>query len=155
AYIGDLRAELNSAGFVMGRAQPFSPMLPLRGAHPLAAVAVAGAAVLLAASLVPIPVGRQAALALLFAFGAAGLAVGGGELGRKLMALGAAVFFPTLAFTLLPIPTEPEFAEAEGSVSPVGRFALMSALTFAGGLLVAGIMSENATLVKVTEFSGI
>src|SRR4029079_13210385 len=70
--------------------------------------------------------------------------------------LGASMLFPTLAFAVLPVATEPELEEKLGGrSSPAARFALMSALSVAGGILVAGIMSQTATLVKVVEFSGI
>src|SRR5207244_3145977 len=69
---------------------------------------VAGALVLLLAAIVVLPPGRQVALSLLLG-GAFGLMVlGGGDLGRKLIALAGALIFPVLAFVWFPVAVDEE-----------------------------------------------
>jgi Family of unknown function (DUF5693) len=156
AYVRAISADLRSAGFQMGPAQPFTPMTVPAAAAALAALAVAGAAVLLVAATVPMSGGRQAGSAVLLAVACAGLVFVAGDLGRKVVALGAAVLFPTLGLVLRPLPADDELRrEHAGSFSPLSWFALASAISVAGGVVLAGVLSQTASLVKVVEFSGI
>jgi hypothetical protein len=156
SYVGAIARDLRSAGFQMGPAQPFTPMTVPVAASALAALAVAGAAVLLAAALVPIAAARQAGSAVLLALACAGLVFVAGDLGRKVVALGAAILFPTLALVLRPLPTDEELRrEHPVPVAPLAWFALASAISVAGGLVLAGVLSQTGSLVKVVEFSGI
>jgi hypothetical protein len=132
----------------------------------LSALAVAGGLVLLLAGLVWLPYGIQARLALL-AGALAGMAVlGGGDLGRKLVALAGAVLFPVLGFVWYPLATPGAAGEREAipgwrsrtgpsAKSPLGHFASISVVSLMGALTVVGLLSERPFMVKVSAFMGI
>jgi Family of unknown function (DUF5693) len=105
-----------------------------------------------------VPASRQLLLALLFGAGAMGLAAVSAGLGRKLIAFTGAVTLPTLAFVLFPMRPWDETGRRRPRLpvaTALGRFALMSLISFLGALAVVGLLSERSGLVKITEFSGI
>jgi hypothetical protein len=95
ALLSPPTAEVGRGGFV---ARLFSRLMPA-----LSALAVAAAAALLLAGLVWLPAGTQALLALLGGATAGLLVLGGGDLGRELLALAGAMLFPVLAFVWFPV----------------------------------------------------
>ena len=99
-------AEAGRGGFV---ARLFSRLGPA-----VSAVAVAGGAVLLLAGLVWLPAGAQTRLALLGGAAAGLMVLGGGDLGRELMALAGAMLFPVLAFVWFPVAAEDGGGRSEG-----------------------------------------
>jgi hypothetical protein len=161
-FVRGVAGELRDRGYEIGPAQPFGHVLPQGGLRrllpALAALIVAGAAVMLLAGLAPVPASRQLLLALLFAVGAMGLAAAGGGLGRKLLAFAGAVMLPTLAFVLFPMRPDDEGVKgppARPFIFALGRFVMMSLVSFLGALAVVGLLSERSALVKLTELSGI
>src|SRR5262249_25081477 len=132
----------------------------------LSALAVVGAAVLLLAGLVCIPIATQSRLALLGGLAAAAMVLGGGDLGRKLVALAGAMLFPTLAFVWFPVAVEEPVARADESLEdetglphggppPFRQFAAISLVSLMGALTVVGLLSERPFMVKVAAFMGI
>jgi hypothetical protein len=65
---------------------------------------------------------------------------------RPLAALLAAIAFPTLGFMLL---------ERRDGKSILGEYALVSALSIAGGLAVAGMLNEVGYFVRAQQFFGV
>lgn len=211
-YIRSVARELRERGMRLGIAEPLERVYPesraslaallappttepgrgsfagrlfSRLAPACSALAVAGALVLLLAGVVLTPVGRQSVLALLLG-GALGLIVlGGGDLGRKLVALLGALVFPVLAFVWFPVAIDEQQEERSGELgppsngatshssvapsgssavlarspglrlSPLGQFAAMSGVSLLGALTVVGLLSERTFMVKVSSFMGI
>ena len=141
------------------------------------ALGVAAGIVWMLRLLAPVP--ERAAWILLLVLGAAcfGLAVGGGETGRKIVALLTGIVFPTVA-CLLTFPrftssditsldiaeqSEPELGAIRGaSQSPMyclGRairsLALASSVTALGIALVIGLLATRPFMVRANQFLGI
>src|SRR5205823_976664 len=121
----------------------------------------AGAALLLAGIF---PLKRvQAGLAVVLAIGCSAVALTGISLGLQALALLAAVVFPTLGFVLLPQPVgafeEHKHAavrERSQSIVPaLAEFGFLSAVTLAGALMLAGLLSDLPFMVKIRSFAGI
>jgi len=120
------------------------------------------------------PVSERAARVLLIILSIAcfGLAVGGGETGRKIVALLAGVVFPTVA-CLLTFPRfassdSAESAESESGLIPaaslrpvqclrraIRSLALASAVTSLGIALVIGLLATRPFMVRANQFLGI
>jgi uncharacterized protein DUF5693 len=201
AYIAAVAQGVRQRGMTLGSAETFARVYPEtrmsaaalfsppepeagRGRLPgrllsrfvpaLSALAVAGGAVLLLAGLVRLPLRTQSHLALLGGV-LAGLAVmGGGDLGRKLVALVGAMLFPSLAFVWFP-PVVSQSTDDQLMVrggangthpasgagkttrprSPFLHFGSMSAVSLMGALTVVGLLSERQFMMKVSGFMGI
>lgn len=141
----------------------------------ISALAVAAAAVLLLAGLVLLPAGAQTLLALLGSAAVGLMVLGGGNLGRELVALAGAILFPVLAFVWFPVavkepgsgagsadPTAtngtrppPAYTRARTPGSPCAQFAAISGVSIMGALTVVGLLSERQFMVKVAQFMGI
>ncbi|HEU4753497.1 MAG TPA: DUF5693 family protein, partial [Armatimonadota bacterium] len=166
-YVDRLSDGIAKAGFGLASPVPFGRVLPegFAGRLPRALIAlgVGAGAVMLLAGLIPIGRGRQALLTVIAAALCAGLVLSGIGLGLQLVALLAAVVFPTLAFVLFPQPVG-AFAEhthasvrerTEAVIPAVYEFLAISLVTFIGALMVAGLLSELEFMVKIRSFAGI
>jgi hypothetical protein len=131
--------------------------------HGLIGLGVGAAAVMLLAGVLPIKRGMQAILAVAAGLICAGLAASGASIAIQLVALAAAVVFPTLAFVLFPQPIG-AFEEhlhagvpkrSEAILASLYEFLAISAVTLAGALFVGGVLSELPFMVKVKSFAGI
>ena len=155
AFVSAIRTQLGSAGYSMGTAEPFGTMSRPRVLLALIALSVAAGAVLLLGSLVSLSPTLKYSLLLTGFLGSACLALVG-ETGRQLVALSAALVFPTLAVTAL---IGPHFNRETGEKSPAGKtialFIGTSAVTLCGALLVSGLLSDRTYMVKVSQFVGI
>ncbi|MGI6148372.1 MAG: hypothetical protein GX195_04105 [Firmicutes bacterium] len=141
--LADLTGQLKEAGYSLGKSIPFPEWrIPLY----LSGVVWAGiwaAAFLLVGSWLALPDGF-----LLFGAGfgwimTAGLALKNLQLAQQGMALMAAVVFPSLA------------VRVRLGRSALTQFAAISAVSVAGGLLVAGSLVGTDYLVKLAEFRGV
>lgn len=129
----------------------------------LMGLGIGAAAVLLLAGVVPLARGLQAGLAVLVGLLCAGLAGSGIGPGLQLVALLAAVVFPTLAFVLFPQPIgafedhEHALVRVRGVavVAAVYEFLAISTVTLVGALMVAGLLSDLPYMIKVKSFAGI
>lgn len=167
-YVRKLARNVVSEGFGLVR-QPlaFRPVWPSdaarRGALALMGLGTGAAALLLLAGVVPLRRGTQAVLSLLFGLVCGLLAASGLGPADQLVALLAAVVFPTLAFVLFPQPVgafeDHKHAavrlRSEAVVPAVYEFLAISAVTLVGALFVAGLLSELPYMVKVKSFAGI
>lgn len=167
-YVRKLARSVVAEGFgLRGQPLPFRPVWPSDAARRLGqgaiGLGVGAAALLLLAAILPLARGAQAGLSLLFGLACAGLAASGFGPGDQLVALLAAVVFPTLAFLLLPQPVgafeDHKHAlvrlRSEAIVPAVHEFLAISVVTLAGAVFVAGLLSELPYLVKVRSFAGI
>lgn len=167
-YVHDLSRDLAKAGFgISDKIVPFGYVWPSemvgRLGRACIALGVGAGAVLLLALLVPLRPRGQAVLALVAAGFCAVLVLTGKTLFLQLVALLAAVTFPSLAFLLIPQPVgafeDHEYVAArnrrQAVVPAVAEFATISAITLVGTAMVAGLLSELSFMVKVDSFAGI
>lgn len=163
-YVGRIAAQLHGSGFAMGLPQPLTQVWD----HPRVerfAMAVLGAGVgasglLLLGTLFPLDRRRQFWLTLLFAAIGTTLMLAGREKGRQVVALGAALVFPALAFLWVPQPVGAFAGEGGKPVrSPIGwalvQFAVMCLLSGAGAFLVAAALTDRSYMLKIESFAGI
>ncbi|QGP92184.1 hypothetical protein MGLY_15480 [Neomoorella glycerini] len=148
-YVGELRKVILADGLTIGRAEPFSPFPFSRLWLHLAGLGVLAAGVLL---LMQFGLARPGV-----ALGFLGLVIWTGALGlnhqvllaRKVMALGAAIIFPTLAMLTAWSPA-PRGLKA--GIAVTLRTALIS---FLGAVAIAAILADNTFILKINEFSGV
>lgn len=163
-YVEKLSKQMSAAGFVPGSPHGFTPVWPspLTGKLGVAAMAlgVGGGAALLLAALIPLSQRLQAGLALLLALGCAAVSVVPVSVALSLVALVAAIVFPTLGFILAPLPVgafegTQEAKPKQGLGAVILQFLAMSAITLVGAALVAGLLSELPYMIKIRSFAGI
>jgi hypothetical protein len=166
-YVRSLANHVAREGFGLAEPVPFGRVWPEGAAGRLVpaliALAVGAGAVLLLAGLVPLSLRLQALLGGLAALLCAGLALSPLPQGVQAVALLAAIVFPTLGFVLFPQPvaafedhTHAAVRRRSQAIVPaVAEFAAISAVTLAGAVMAAGLLSELPYLVKVQSFAGI
>ncbi|HTE20486.1 MAG TPA: DUF5693 family protein, partial [Armatimonadota bacterium] len=166
-YVEDVATTTAAAGFGLASPVPLGevwpdPMLE-RAARALIGLGIGAAAALLLAGLVPLSRRAQAGLVLASGLLCALLAFSGVSIGLQMVALLAAVVFPTLAFVLFPQPVaafqdpvHPLVRKPENALAPaVAQFAAISLVTLAGAVMLAALLSELAYMVKIESFAGI
>jgi hypothetical protein len=163
-YVREVGRQLVREGFALEPAHPMAQVWGSDGRNRAAATLVgvgSGAAgLLLLASLFPVRRRAQLGLTLLFAaLGAAAVWIGR-EKGRQLVALAAALAFPTLGFVWLRQPVGAFESEARRrrrspGIRALGEFLAMCAISFSGALMVAGALSERDYMLKIDSFAGI
>jgi hypothetical protein len=166
-YVRKLSSGLRAADFTPRHPAPLGqvwepPMLG-RVVAALIGLGIGAGAVVLLAGMVPLSLRLQALLAAGAGLFCAALAFSGTGLGLELVALLAAVVFPTLGFVLFPQPigafTEHEHAlvpkRSDPTVPALAEFAAISLVTLAGALMVGGVLSDLSFMVKVRSFEGI
>jgi hypothetical protein len=163
-YVKKLSKQIAAAGFVSGTPHGFSPVWPDPQAGRIAVAAMAlgvgGAAALLLAALVPLPHPAQSRLGLLLGLGCAAVALTPLSISLSLVALLAAIVFPTLGFVLAALPVgafveERDAPRKSGLGGVVVQFLLISAITLVGAVMVAGLLSELPYMIKIRSFAGI
>jgi hypothetical protein len=164
-YLDAIGRGLQRVGLVIGRANPFDALYTGRPLLILTGMGVVAGTVLLLSLLLCLPARVLTALLLLGAAGSAAL-LGFDptlNLARKLLALVAALVFPTLALLRWGDPLRgADEREGATAYSPtpsllrvVCAFLAMSATTLAGALLVVGLLGDTRFLLKYDQFVGI
>ena len=153
-FVSSISGQMKQAGYTMGVAEPFGAMSRPRPLLVLMALAVVAGAVLLLSSLFSLsPAIKYGVLVVGFVM-AAGLSMF--EPGRQLLALKAALIFPTLGVMAL---AGQYFNRDANEKSPVLKASLLflgvSAVSLCGALLVVGLLSDRSYMVKVNQFTGI
>lgn len=148
-FVGQLRQSLQEAGYRVGDPHPFAnPTVPVW------AWLTAGGSALVAGVLVleRLFALRSSAWLALGAF-VAGMAVvyAGGETGRKLCALAAAIAFPTLGFLLTNVLRQRRLP----LVHALAVFVGLTLFSLAGGLHVVALLASLPFMVKANQFAGI
>lgn len=148
-FLRQLRQELQASGYAVGSARPFpAPEVP-----PwlwLVAGGSAGTAAWLVATRM-FALRRWESLAVIWFVVGAALALAGGETGRKLCALMAAMAFPVLGFVVAD-HLRPHRSPLWYALYTFGQMSLWS---MAGGLHVAALLASLPFLVKVNQFAGV
>lgn len=154
AFIRSVAGGLEKAGFTVGPARPLEQADPGLAPTLIVVVGVAAGCVMLLNAVwsltLPVSAGLvavgAAGFAVLSAFGYVGLA-------KQAAALAAAIAFPSLtAFVLLsPLP-----GRGSGRMRACAiKFLAAIALSFAGGLMLAGCLTSLAFMVKAQQFMGV
>lgn len=147
-YIGQLTETLKKRGFELGAARPFRP-LPVSRIW-LFCIGLGG----IAGGMLLLELIGWSRLSLLLG----GLAVlvwaillAGGQvaMGRKIMALGISVVFPTLAVAGL-LGQKPS-----GIWRSVGLLVLTSLTSMAGAFLIVGLLRDVGFMLKLDQFAGV
>lgn len=157
AYVRDVARAIAATGARMGTA----PLLEEPGVPSwlfgLMAVGAAGLFSLLLGGWFEMRTITQAATAIAGAATAFALAFAGGEMGRKLVALGVALIAPLLALTWAVSGRKPMTERFNASVA--GKAALLFvgtvAITAAGGVVIAGLLSSRLFMLRIDQFAGV
>lgn len=148
-FLAQLRLALQEAGHPIGEPRPLrAPVVPVW------MWAVAGGSSTVAGLLL---LGRLIAwrpagwlLLVAFALGLA-LAMAGGETGRKMCALTAAIAFPTLGFLCLNLPTR----SLHPLLFALGASAALTLFSLVGGLHAVALLASLPFMVKANQFAGV
>ncbi|HIE50972.1 MAG TPA: hypothetical protein EYP85_04370 [Armatimonadetes bacterium] len=158
AYLRALSRGLQAAGYRLGAARPFGSLEPPRWSVFLMGLGVLAAGLWLGGTFRPRPLpvlGRLLALGTLLWLA---LLLWEPLWGRKLLALAAALVFPTwaglqvLSLEAHPDPRPPWPEIVKQATAGLWR---VTGLTLVGALFVVGLLSQTETLVKVEQFSGV
>lgn len=147
-YLGQLRTGLIAHDLIPGTPQPFAPFHVPSIAFLILGLGVVAGGMLLCEKLKL----HQLALlvGLLGVVGYLGLLIGGHDLlGRKVMAFGATIIFPTLGLTL--------FLKEKNTVlrRSIWRLLLTSLYSLLGAALVVGLLADVSFMLKLEQFSGV
>jgi hypothetical protein len=158
-YLTALADALRRDGLEPGRAEPFPPFKAPRWTAFAIVLGIAAAAVLLLGRLTALNLPVRALLFVIFAaLGWAWLLKANAQ-GVKMAALTAACIFPAFSLTVLwqRLLAAPKLTGGSGPV--VGRAAVallwVCGISLAGGLYVAGLLSNTYFLVRAEAFSGV
>lgn len=148
-FIAQLRQSLQEAGYRVGEPHPFTePAVPMWVWLIVGGASVVSGVMVLERLLALRPSGWLALAA--FAVGIA-VVYAGGETGRKLCALAAAVAFPSLGFLLANVLRQTRH--------PLGYalmvFAGLTLFSLIGGLHVVALLASLPFMVKANQFAGI
>lgn len=148
-FVAQLRRSLQEAGYRVGEPRPFTDP-----AVPAWVWLIAGGSALVSGVLVleRLFALRHSAWLALGAF-VAGIAIvyAGGETGRKLCALTAAIAFPSLGFLLTNVLRQRRLPLAYA----LAVFAGLTLFSLAGGLHVVALLASLPFMVKANQFAGI
>lgn len=154
-FVSSIRKAIEKAGYKIGTARPFGtssqPIILLL----LMALSIASAGIILLDSIVTLPgIFKYGILILTFA-AFAGL-IASSELGKQLVALKAAIIFPTLGVVGV---IGPRFAcktnEKSPALTATKLFIGTSIFTLIGAFHIAGMLGNRLYMVKVEQFIGI
>jgi len=155
-YIGDIRDDLKKAGYQIGRV-----VLMQDPGVPKVLIALAGfgaiaGGVLLLTALAGIDRRWIWGFLVAGALVAVAAAFVHGSLGRKGLALLAALVFPTLALVNNPTHLAEDRARAKPFLWAVlGLYLRIAAVSLMGAALIVGLLSQREFMVKVSQFMGI
>lgn len=150
SFIEELENRLSDRGFVLGEAEPFL-QIPL--SHPRLIIFIIGLGVIAGGVLLLRSRKAERAglvlgfLALLTWAGI--LAAGEIALGRKLMALGAAVVFPAWAVL------QHTRRKGRGVLESVHLLLRTTVISLAGASMIVGLLAGSSFLVKLEQFEGV
>ena len=155
--INNVAETLVEARFNLGKPQPYTSLPFSRLSIMVLGAGVIAAAVLLLRRIgFTIPLATAAGIAALL-LTAALLGMGGRfggidniDLTRKGLALGATLIFPILA-----VLTASPYLGSHSLKQTLRAFALISAISLAGALLLAALLSDLLYMVKLAQFSGV
>lgn len=151
-YVGEIKNGLEKAGFKLGQAQPFNKyqvgLIPLL----LLSLGVLAGALMLWKSYFPRPIISEYLLFSLAFLGVLGLVFTGHVYqAKKLLALGAAITFPTLGV----IKLLEDWRRRGRNLGPFLSLLKAGAYSLLGGLFVASLLADTSFFLKIDGFSGV
>ena len=157
-YIASIARGLRSDGFETRPAHPFKPVSIPIAARVLIGFGVAAGLMLLILSLVKLRASTIWSLFILIGLVLAGMAAPGVDIGLKLVALLAAIVFPSLAvlYGASGSPEAPASRPLRAFLWPaVVRFIGVAAISLVGGLMVAALLSKPEFMLHIDQFAGV
>lgn len=154
-YVQAIADAIRRDGYVLGQSSTITEIRVDTWQLVLTTAGVAAGVLLLTTSVINIPL--YLCLGLLVAsIALSSLLVWSGELGRKVVALIAALTFPTLGAFLASTGSASIPNRNGGIFAATARRLLAAVLvSIAGGLLVAGLLSSRTFMLRVDQFAGI
>lgn len=149
---------LTGGGLQFGAARRFQEVGTPRVLYPLMAVGVAGGTIWMLMLFMPLTERQQGVLLTGLAVVLAILAVAGGEMGRKLVALLAGISFPAAAclFTYPTTGIGPEAVRTSACIKRACKaIAVASGITAIGIVHVVGLLASRPYMVHTSQFLGI
>lgn len=154
-YIGDIARGVCSAGYKLKNSHPLDQIEVPVWMRAAAGVGAAAGAVALLAAVVDLSVGAFLLWLIPVTIACAGLAAYG-DIGRKMVALLAAIAFPTLA-VLIAARAAPE--KPTPTIRPLRRAVLRMlgaiATAAAGGVIIVGLLSSRDFMLRIDQFAGV
>lgn len=152
AYIAAIAGAITKAGYTITTAHTQDEVLVTTTVKILAGLGVAAGAIWLLSMIVGTP-GLATSIGLILLCG--GFAACG-ELGRKVVALLAALIFPVVATVWASRGGPASPAPASGVLwRSIGRLAGAIAITACGGMLVVGLLSGRDFMLRTDQFMGV
>jgi len=157
-YIATIASRLKAAGFTLGKAAPITASELPRVLLPLLGLPIALGCMFLLTSVLRLPWRQTLALTVLACICAAAISASGGVVGRKALALLAAIIFPTAA-AIRAGSDSPASTKSAGfwpsAAHATGRLFCATGITVAGASAAAALLSERMFMVKVDQFAGV
>jgi hypothetical protein len=157
-YVSDIRSGLDAAGFTRGAAMPITTPTVPTGLVILLATMVGLGLMFLITNITEIDWYYTLLYTLLACALTSLVAVGGNMMGRKLVALAAAIIFPVAAVVRASYgtPSEPKnLTYWSSGMRAISRLLCATAITVIGGCVVAALLSEQQFIVRVDQFAGV
>ncbi len=163
AYLRKLSAAVEQAGFELGRASPPEKVAVPTPARVLVAIGTIACLLLLFRRMFPVS-DRTNGILLVIGLVLAGLLAVRGDNGANILALLAAVAFPTLAVYVfserldgLASPTNSKRHPRLGALLACGALWLLlcTGITLIGAFYIAGILGNTLFMTHVEQFSGV
>ena len=133
--------------------------LLMKALFALMALGVAAGTVWMLCELCPLPVRMQRLALICLSIACVGLVVGGGETGRKIVALLAGIAFPIVACLLVYPGREKTANFTQNSVAclrhAIRAIGYASAITALGIVHVVGLLASRAFMLRANQFLGI
>jgi hypothetical protein len=159
-YLQALGREMREAGYRSGRPRPLAPVEVPPWAVMLMAAGAVAAAVYGLGKVIPVPERAAYLLVIVGVAAGAGLLQAAPQMLRVEKALLAAVAFPAIG--LIAVARGARGARAAATVSAGGLAAraagwliAASAISLAGGIVAAGLLTERLYMSKVLQFAGV
>lgn len=158
-FINSLRYRLESEGYVIGPANAYprpSPTL-LRHLLPIMALGAIALGLLIVLYVYPMSIAAQVGLALIAGLTVACIAYRDKLLARLLLSLGVAVLVPAVAVLVSVLRTS-DLGVLRGGrpvIAALRGWLLALTVAVAGGLVVAGILSDRSFFSKSAQFLGV
>ncbi len=151
-YVKALTSRLRADGFTLGTPRPFEPLTIPRWSLPLIFAALGAALLWLVQAIVGLSAAWFWVTTALVLLTAAGAGISSLGAFRPFAALSAALIFPLWALLSIHFREQPA---RHPVLSGTLLFLRVSLITAAGGLLVAGCLTESSYLVKIQQFRGV
>lgn len=154
-YLAKIVDGIRQEGYTPTNAHPYQEISVPKFVRVLAGVGVAAGAMLLLLAVADVSIVATILWSLLIIAMCAGLSIFG-DTGRKAAALLSAMIFPTLAVLTVAhnTPDSPGFAPRL-ILRTLGRFLFAVAITVAGGMLIVGLLSGRAFMLRIDQFMGV